>query len=409
VAGGYGNKANGIGSVIGGGGYDGVFYAGNTNNGAGAVIGGGVGNYIATNGLHSIISGGFSNYLADANYNYYSLGGSVIAGGDLNTIQNTGLDIGESTIGGGGNNTIMDADYGGSVIAGGQVNTITNYGVYGDSTIGGGSINTILDGYFGGSVIAGGDNNIIRFGTFTVISGGQGNRASGIGSVIGGGGNDGITSAGNTNNGAGAVIGGGVGNFISTNGYDSVIAGGAFNQAAGTNSFAAGNNAQATNNAAFVWGDGSVATGSFTNNSVTMRAINGFRFYSGTSSGTYAYLAPGSGSWTSLSDRNVKEHFQTVNAQDVLARVSALPVSTWNYKTQPADIRHIGPTAQDFKAAFAVGETDIGISVVDEGGVALAAIQGLNQKLSEKDAQIQQLQQSMDELKKMVQSLSGKK
>jgi phage shock protein A len=46
---------------------------------------------------------------------------------------------------------------------------------------------------------------------------------------------------------------------------------------------------------------------------------------------------------------------------------------------------------------------------VDEGGVALAAIQGLNQKLEEKDAKIQQLQQSVDELKKMVQSLADKK
>jgi predicted RNase H-like nuclease (RuvC/YqgF family) len=64
--------------------------------------------------------------------------------------------------------------------------------------------------------------------------------------------------------------------------------------------------------------------------------------------------------------------------------------------------------AQDFKAAFQVGETDKGITTVDESGVALAAIQGLNQKLNEKDAQIQDLKQSLADLKKMVQLLAEK-
>jgi cell division protein FtsL len=46
---------------------------------------------------------------------------------------------------------------------------------------------------------------------------------------------------------------------------------------------------------------------------------------------------------------------------------------------------------------------------VDESGVALAAIQALNQKLNEKDAEIQDLKQSIADLKKMVQSLAEKK
>jgi len=62
-------------------------------------------------------------------------------------------------------------------------------------------------------------------------------------------------------------------------------------------------------------------------------------------------------------------------------QVLALPITTWNYKTQVASIRHIGPMAQDFFAAFNVGEDDRHITDIDEGGVALAAIQGLNQKL----------------------------
>jgi hypothetical protein len=84
------------------------------------------------------------------------------------------------------------------------------------------------------------------------------------------------------------------------------------------------------------------------------------------------------------SDRNAKENFTAVNAQQVLAKVAALPVTQWNFKTDSQDVRHLGPMAQDFQAAFGLdGADDKHISVVDEGGVALAAIQGLNQKLEE--------------------------
>ena len=116
------------------------------------------------------------------------------------------------------------------------------------------------------------------------------------------------------------------------------------------------------------------------------------------------------------SDRNAKENFTAVNAREVLARVAALPVTEWNYRTDNKAVQHIGPMAQDFQAAFGLaGTDDKHISVVDEGGVALAAIQGLNQKveaqsaqMQAKDAQIQALQQSVAELKALVEKLAGK-
>src|ERR1017187_438736 len=86
------------------------------------------------------------------------------------------------------------------------------------------------------------------------------------------------------------------------------------------------------------------------------------------------------------SDRNVKENFTSLNPQAVLARVVSLPVREWNYKTEDQAQRHIGPLAQDFQAAFQLSADDKHISVVDEGGVALAAIQGLNQKLEAENA-----------------------
>jgi hypothetical protein len=101
------------------------------------------------------------------------------------------------------------------------------------------------------------------------------------------------------------------------------------------------------------------------------------------------------------SDRNAKEHFQPVDNQAVLAKVAALPLTEWNYKTDKAGVQHIGPMAQDFHAAFQLdGADDKHISVVDEGGVALAAIQGLNQKLQDElnreDAENAKLKQQND-------------
>jgi uncharacterized coiled-coil protein SlyX len=46
---------------------------------------------------------------------------------------------------------------------------------------------------------------------------------------------------------------------------------------------------------------------------------------------------------------------------------------------------------------------------VDEGGVALAAIQGLNQKLNEKTAKIQRLEKRLDALQTLVKQLAERK
>jgi len=114
------------------------------------------------------------------------------------------------------------------------------------------------------------------------------------------------------------------------------------------------------------------------------------------------------------SDRNTKENFSAINAQQVLAKVAALPVTEWNYKTDSQGVQHIGPMAQDFQAAFQLSADDKHISVVDEGGVALAAIQGLNQKLEtqiqRKDTEIAELKARLDKLEQLIdQQNSGTK
>jgi hypothetical protein len=108
------------------------------------------------------------------------------------------------------------------------------------------------------------------------------------------------------------------------------------------------------------------------------------------------------------SDRNIKQDFTAVNPRDVLDKVAALSIQTWTY-TNDVSRRHLGPVAQDFQAAFGLnGADDKHITTVDENGVALAAIQGLNQKLEETRAENADLKQQLAELKQLVQTLVPK-
>jgi Chaperone of endosialidase len=115
--------------------------------------------------------------------------------------------------------------------------------------------------------------------------------------------------------------------------------------------------------------------------------------------------------FVSTSDRNAKENFTPISAQAVLAKVAALPITQWNFKEMPGQ-RHMGPMAQDFYAAFGLGGSETTITSVDPDGVALAAIQGLNQKLEtelkRRDAENAELKRVVDELKTMVQQLARK-
>ncbi len=91
--------------------------------------------------------------------------------------------------------------------------------------------------------------------------------------------------------------------------------------------------------------------------------------------------------FNNTSDRNAKKNFSSVNSSSILEKIAHLPISSWNYKTDANNLRHIGPMAQDFHAAFGLnGTDDKHISSIDEQGVALAAIQGLNLKLERENA-----------------------
>jgi hypothetical protein len=119
--------------------------------------------------------------------------------------------------------------------------------------------------------------------------------------------------------------------------------------------------------------------------------------FRGGSGGTGACSYNGGAGWNCTSDRGAKENFRAVEPTLVLEQLAAMPVSTWSMKGDEAQTPHLGPTAQDFYAAFNLGDSDITINSADAQGVALAAIQGLYQLVQEQEKRIAELEAQLAE------------
>jgi hypothetical protein len=121
------------------------------------------------------------------------------------------------------------------------------------NVLGGSAINSIAAGVVGATIGGGGLDSFTQTSSpnqvtkdFGTVGGGEGNTASGIAATIGGG-------LSNTASGAASTVAGGGSNTAS--GTYATVAGGSNNTAGGTNSFAAGQQAKATHDGAFVWAD----------------------------------------------------------------------------------------------------------------------------------------------------------
>lgn len=335
---------------------------------------------------YSLISGGRGNTI-DANSTY-----SAIVGGYSNLIEGY---TAYSFIGGGSNNVIVGGSSEGSldynVICGGGQNAM-NYGSY-YNFIGGGLGNSTSQEY---ATVCGGYDNQGN-GLLSTVSGGSGNLASGTyGTVAGGNGN---VASGET---AFAV-----GNYSTASGNFSVAIGAA-NTAGALGTLALGTYADADQSGCFAWSDAS-ATSNRTcliqtspTNATQISAPNGFiawatggaQIITAATGGTPTagvFVNSGSGTWTSISDRNVKQDFRDVDPYNVLRRVAAMPITTWRYKTEVTGATHMGPMAQDFYAAFGLGDDERHLTNLDEDGVAFAAIQGLYAEVLDRDETIDAL------------------
>jgi hypothetical protein len=155
----------------------------------------------------------------------------------------------------------------------------------------------------------------------------------------------------------------------------------------------------------FVYADNSSTTPtvSTVDNQFVVRASGGVMLYSSTDLSTGVALAAGGGSWTNISDMHKKENFQKVDGDKILKGIEALEITSWNYKTQAASIRHIGPMAQDFYKAFNFGEGETTITSVDIDGINLIALKTLALKtkaLKENADEVELLKNKIEKLEK---------
>jgi hypothetical protein len=104
----------------------------------------------------------------------------------------------------------------------------------------------------------------------------------------------------------------------------------------------------------------------------------------------------GEGSLVPDSDVSLKEAFEPADADEVLAGVEKLDVSRWSYKRDGPGVRHIGPMAQDFAAAFEVGADNKKIHAIDMNGVALAAIKALKTTVDRQERELAELREQLE-------------
>jgi trimeric autotransporter adhesin len=402
--------SSGDGAFIGGGG-TGLFMHnvtsyGNVTSGADSFIGAGDLNQISSTGNGSFIGGGGYAYVTGsatettAGNQIFGVD-SFIGAGDNNSIG--GL---ESFIGGGSNNRVPK-DY--AVVAGGANNQSTGQSAIvgaGNENTAGGKFSAVVSGYANnvsgeGSEIGAGGANVFGStiaGNDSFVGAGDQNAVNADEAFIGSGGDNTIGSAasyssilgGNRNNVTAeyASILAGFGNAAT--GTYSIVAGGDGDTAGGTLSFAAGYHADAAHSGSFVWSDyssGSTTVKDVAANQFVVRASGGTTIYSNEGATSGVSLSAGSGTWASLSDRAAKTDVVPLDDASILAKVSSLPISAWQYKTERG-VRHVGPMAQDFFAAFGTGKDDRHITSIDEDGVALASVKAVNAKLDRDNARL---------------------
>lgn len=406
-------------------------------------------NTISAASTNSAVLSGRQNTIAGAAHE------SVIVGGLQNEIQS---DQRSAFIGGGARNEIK-ANNQHAVIVGGRDNSIGTNTVI--SLVVGGGENKIANNVDGGLLVGGFRNDIL---------GSPNPSRREIAPVLIGGSDNEIGRESSW-----AVILGGDNNRIGTNCPSTVIAGGTNNLVADNSgySFAAGRRSRVNHMGAFVWSDSQNASFASSDvNTFNIRAEGGVHLNADTSqffgsatrqmlnlwgsaygigvqssthysrtdsSGSFSWFrggthvntanSPGAGgtemmrltsgglrvngTFVSASDRNIKENFQSVDPRQVLEKVVTLPISQWSYKEDPTS-QHLGPMAQDFYAAFAVGPDDKHIATVDADGVALAAIQGLNRKvedqakaLRERNTRLAKLESELADLRDQLRQVLG--
>jgi hypothetical protein len=193
----------------------------------------------------------------------------------------------------------------------------------------------------------------------------------------------------------------------------------------GDNAIAIGNNVTANGNSSIALGnyvttnsfEGCLTIGdnstttvmqTFVANGFRSRFAGGYRLFTNSAATVGAFLNANANSWAALSDVRLKENFLPVDGESFLRKIAAMPQFTWNYIGQDVKtLRHYGPMAQDFYAAF--GNDGLGtigcdtlINQQDFLGINLVAIQALEKRTRVLTEEINETKKALEYSRKQV-------
>ena len=140
-------------------------------------------------------------------------------------------------------------------------------------------------------------------------------------------------------------------------------------------------------------------------NEFAARATGGFRFRTSLDLSTGCDIPAATAAINCSSSRRVKDHVRPLDGDDLLARLRAVPVNTWSYIGEEGRVRHAGPFAEDFHAAFGLGTTDTAIGLQDIDGVNLAAVKALDARGLEDRDRIAALEREVAALRAAIDAL----
>jgi len=305
----------------------------------------------------------------------------------------------------------------------GTSNTAMGSGALQDSTTG--RANTAVGGFALNSNTTGNNNTAVGTSALLFNTSGFDNTAMGYQALFN---NAGV---GNTASGSGALGGNAGGDYNTATGFNALRNNttGGLNTASGRNALL--NNTTGSNNTAIgnsalrfnTTGSDNTAIGHAANvsavNLTNATAIGSFAIVDASDKvrigNSFVTVIEGQVAFSSVSDRNQKENFKPVDAEEVLEKIREIPVQSWNYiGHDPKEFRHYGPVSQDFFAAF--GQDDIGtvgtpttINSGDMQGILMIAVQALEKLVAQQREDIKRLKADLEHVLTAQQTLAAVK
>jgi uncharacterized coiled-coil protein SlyX len=145
-------------------------------------------------------------------------------------------------------------------------------------------------------------------------------------------------------------------------------------------------------------------------NQLTARYAGGYRLFTNDDMNIGVSLLANDNSWNIISDSTKKDRFLVADGSAMLLKLRDMRLGSWNYKNQhKAGLRHYGPMAQDFYAAFgkdAYGTigNDTTINQANLEGVLMIMVKALEQRTADQGAEINALK---DNNKKLTEQLAA--